>query len=156
MTDTILRNNLIEVLKGGSAHVTYEMALNNIDKENRHKRPASEIHTIWEELEHIRLAQKDILQYTIDSSWESPKWPEGYWPDPNIQPTEEIWNSSLSAFLADLNEVIKLVQDPDIELTKIIPHTKNHTYLREILLISDHNAHHLGQIIQVRKLLKNW
>lgn len=156
MNDTIFRKNLIELLQGGQAHATAKNILAGLRPELRHVRPDEGLHSVWEELEHIRIAQEDILQYTLDASWQSPIWPEGYWPAPDEQLTEERWSATLSGFFADLDEVIALVQNPDFDLTAQIPHGEGRTYLREALLVADHNAYHLGQIVQTRKILGNW
>ena len=156
MNDAIFRKNLIDLLRGGQAHVTARNVLTGLKPELRHVRPAEELHSVWEELEHIRIAQEDILRYTLDASWQSPIWPEGYWPVPTDHLTEERWSASISGFFADLDEVIALVQNPDLDLTAQIPHGEGRTYLREVLLVADHNAYHFGQIVQTRKILGNW
>ena len=156
MDESILRSQLVELLRGGEAHLKAESALADVDSKFRNARPAKDVHSIWEELEHLRIAQEDILRFTIDSSWKSPKWPEGYWPDSTEIVTQEEWQQSVTGFLADLDELITLVQDEKIELTAKIPHADGQTYLREILLVADHNAYHLGQIVQARKLLGDW
>ena len=156
MNDKILRDHLVKLLKGGQAFVTFEQALNNVKAELRNKRPSKEIHSIWENLEHMRIAQEDILRYSVDSEWESPVWPEGYWPNEKGSVDDKKWNNSIASFLKDREELIKLAMDGNLELTSVILHTKDHTYLREILLVADHNAYHLGQIVIVRKLLNDW
>src|SRR5215813_4307306 len=156
MKDSILRQNLVELLKGGHAHLTPERALNGLEPTLRHARPASNEHSVWENLEHMRLAQEDILRYTIDASWVSPDFPEGFWPKETGELTEEAWAASVSAFIADLEEVVKLVEDQNLDLSAEIPHGEGRTYLREILLVADHNAYHLGQIVQIRKALGAW
>lgn len=156
MNDSILRQNLVELLRGGHAHLTPEHALNGLSPSLRNVRPANSPHSVWENLEHMRLAQEDILRYTIDASWVSPDFPEGYWPKETGELTEEAWTTSVAAFFADLEEVIKLIEDESLDLTSEIPHGEGHTYLREILLVADHNAYHLGQIVQIRKSLGDW
>lgn len=156
MDDKALRNNLIELLKGGQAHINAKKILAGIKPENRNIRPFAGVHSIYEELEHLRIAQEDILRYTLDENWESPSWPDGYWPADNDNLTGATWEKTVSGFFSDLDELIKLVRDTNLELTARIPHGEGRTYLREILLAADHNAYHLGQIVQVRKMLKNW
>jgi uncharacterized damage-inducible protein DinB len=156
MNDRILRDNIVQLLKGGQAFVTFEQALKNVKPEFRNKRPSKEIHSIWENLEHMRIAQEDILKYTIDPAWVSPDWPKDYWPNESDTIQNKDWNESIDSFLNDRDEVIKLAKNEKIDLSSIIPHTKEHTYLREILLVADHNAYHLGQIVTVRKLLNDW
>lgn len=157
MNDSILRQNLVSLLRGGQAHATADQALNGVTPELRNVRPANGEHSVWEEFEHMRLAQEDILRYTVDASWVSPSFPDGYWPKAEEDVTEETWTKSVAAFFADLEEVIKLAENPNVNLTAEIPHGEGgHTYLREILLVADHNAYHLGQIVQTRKALGDW
>lgn len=156
MNDSILRKNLIELLRGGHAHVTVGQALNGLDPASRNVRPADGLHSVWEEFEHMRLAQEDILRYTLDAAWVSPAFPEGYWPEKSDDLTEDVWTASVAAFFADLEEVIRLVEDRKLDLTAEIPHGEGRTYLRQALLVADHNTYHLGQIVSTRKALGNW
>ncbi len=156
MQDSVLRDQLVQLLEGGQAHVTVEKALSGIEGRLRNVRPHPSLHSVWEELVHMKIAQEDILRYTLDGSWPSPEWPAGYWPDLGSNPTEAMWAQTISAFNADLKESTALVRDTTLDLTARIPHGQGRTYLRQILLIADHNAYHLGQIVQVRKWLSNW
>lgn len=156
MDDTVLREQLVKLLKAGEAHANAEAALAGVSPEVRSVRPAANVHSVWEELEHLRLAQEDILRYTIDASWKSPEWPEGYWPPENQSVTDEMWEASVEGFLSDLAEFVTLVEDSKVDLTAKIPHGEWRTYLRQLLLVADHNAYHLGQIVQARKLLGDW
>lgn len=156
MNDDSLRTELVELLKGGQAHLGLGKVLVGVKPELRNTRPAETIRSVWEQLEHMRIAQEDILRYTLDASWNSPDWPAGYWPAEGVKVTEDIWNRSVEGFQADLDSVIGIVTDPAIDLTSKIPHGDGHTYLREVLLVADHNAYHLGQVLLVRKQLGNW
>jgi DinB family protein len=156
MDDSVLREQLTELLRGGEAHVKADAALANVNPQFRNVRPPAEVHSIWEELEHMRIAQQDILRYTLDSSWTSPEWPDGYWPEKTDTVTDEMWQASIDGFLADIEELIALVKNPAVDLTAKIPHGDWRTYLRQILLVADHNAYHLGQIVQARKMLGDW
>jgi hypothetical protein len=156
MDDSVLRKQLVDLLRGGHAHVTVEKALAGIGPDIRAARPADGVHSVWEELEHMRIAQWDILRYTLDPSWQSPEWPGGYWPAPGGQVSGEAWDAAVSKFSSDLEAVIKMIGDESIELTATIPHGEGRTYLRQVLLIADHNAYHLGQIVQARKILGDW
>jgi hypothetical protein len=100
----------------------------------------------------MRRAQQDILRYTLDAAWKSPAFPEGYWPE-RPHPTEAEWKASVKAFRANLDEVVALARDEERDLTARLPHGEGRTYLRQVLLVADHNAYHLGQIVQTRKLL---
>jgi len=155
MNDSILREALAKLLVKGQAHVAPKKALAGLDPALRGRRPAPGIHSVWEELEHMSLAQEDILRYTLDASWKSPAFPEGYWPT-RPEPTTEEWAESVRRFEADLDEAVALARDPARDLTAAIPNGDGRTYLRQVLLIADHNAYHLGQIVQTRKLLGAW
>ena len=156
MDESVLRLQLVELLRGGEAHIKPESALANVGSQFRCVRPAKNVHSVWEELEHLRIAQEDILRFTIDSSWKSPKWPDGYWPSATENVSGETWDASVAGFFADLEEVITLTRDQKLDLTARIPHGEGQTYLREVLLVADHNAYHLGQIVQARRLLGDW
>lgn len=156
MDASVLRSQLVELLRGGEAHIKAESALANVGSKFRNVRPAPDVHSVWEELEHLRIAQEDILRFSIDASWRSPAWPEGYWPAAAEKVTDQMWQDSVAGFYADLEELITLAQDANLDLTAKIPHGEGQTYLREILLVADHNAYHLGQIVQARKLLGDW
>ena len=148
MNDKALRNDLIELLKGGQAHSTLEEVLKGLTPELCNKHPQKGIRSVYEELEHMRLAQEDILRYTLDPSWESPEWPDGFWPSDNDKMTEKNLSNAVSQFFKDLDELIALVKNPKFDLTALIPHGEGHTYLREVLLVADHNAYHLGKIVR--------
>lgn len=157
MNETTIRNQLAELLGGKGAHVDPRGALDGVKPELRSKRPAEGVHSVWEELEHMRLAQEDILRYTLDPNWQSPPWPSGYWPEPVESVSDEAWEASVSGFFADLDEAVALAKNEAYDLSATIPHGESgHTYLREILLVADHNAYHLGQLVQTRKLLGDW
>ena len=155
MDDQVMREALIDLLTKGNAHVTVGKALDGLKPELRAKRPAEGIHSVWEELEHMRIAQEDILRYTLDQGWESPEWPQGYWPS-DAAPDDEAWKASVAQFQKDLAELCALVRDPARDLTARLPQGQGRTYLRQVLLVADHNAYHLGQIVQARKLLGAW
>jgi hypothetical protein len=156
MYEKNLRSNLLELLDGGSAHVSLKDGLSGIQPENRHKKTEPVEKTIWEHLEHMRIAQKDILDYTLSQEWESMNWPDDYWPDPATSLTESMWEKTLGDCFADLQKVKDLVNDEKVDLTSEIPWGEGRTYLRQVLLIADHNSYHISKILTVRKILKNW
>ncbi|MEW6734368.1 MAG: DinB family protein [Acidobacteriota bacterium] len=156
MQDTNFRNNLIELLQGGQAHASTEQAVSGMNPKFANARPTGLPHSVWEVLEHMRIAQEDILRYTLDPNWQSPPFPEGYWPTNIVKMTEKDWSDSLKNFFTDLDQVIKLVKNPGLDLTSEIPHGEGRTYLREILLVADHNSYHTAEIIQIRKALGQW
>jgi uncharacterized damage-inducible protein DinB len=155
MDDKVVREALVELLTKGSAHVTVGKALDGLPAALRARRPANGIHSVWEELEHMRIAQEDILRYTLDQGWESPDWPQGYWPSEEA-PDEQAWTASVAQFQKGLDEVCALVRDPARDLSARLPQGQGRTYLRQVLLVADHNAYHVGQIVQARKLLGAW
>ena len=153
--DSVLRNNLINLIKGGEAHLPAKEILENIVAEVRTKKPSEEIKSIWEELEHLRLSQKDILEYMLKEDYQAMNWPDEYWPDKNESSDEE-WNSAKNNFLDDIKKAVNLIEDENFNLFASVPSNKNHTNLREILLIADHNAYHLSKIVQLRKYFGDW
>jgi hypothetical protein len=156
MDERVLRREVLDLLRKGQAHVSMDKALAGLEPRLRHVRPAKGLHSVWEELEHIRLSQEDILRYSLDPAWKSPEWPRGYWPAEGAELTEAAWDSTLSRFRADLEEVCALVEDARRDITAEIPHGEGRTYLRQVLLVADHNAYHLGEIVQARKALGAW
>lgn len=151
-----LRRHLVELLTGGHAHATFDDVVKGLPVKLRGKRPKGASHSPWEMLEHLRIAQWDILEFTRNPKHVSPKWPDGYWPDVPTPPSARAWAASVRAFRNDLAAMIKLVKDESIDLFARIPHGDGQTVLREALLIADHNAYHIGQLATVRKLLGAW
>ena len=157
MNDALFRENVIELLNGGSAHAKISQALADLLPANRNKLPENSPYSVWELFDHIRIAQNDIYKYIVDPNWKSPSWPDEYWPDKkHLNISDKKWNDTIDFFNSDLDELIKIAQDPEIDLLSEIPHAPGVTYLRELLLAADHKAYHTGQIITVRKLLDNW
>jgi len=150
-----LREHLVKSLKGGQAFVPYNKALAGIRPELRNVRPNKALHSIYEELEHMRLAQKDLLDFALDPDWKPPKWPEGFWPLPGQELSDNEWNETFNGFFKDLDRAIRFAKDTRIDLLSDVPQTEN-TYLREIMLIIEHNAYHVGKILDIRKALGNW
>jgi len=150
-----LGDHLVKSLKGGQAFVPFNKALAGIRPELRNVRPNKELHSIYEELEHMRSAQKDLLDFALDPDWRPPKWPEDFWPQPGRELSDEEWDKTFNGFFKELDRAIRLVKDPKIDLLSDVPQTEN-TYLREIMLIIEHNAYHLGKILDIRKALGNW
>ena len=119
-------------------------------------RPAGLPYSPWELLEHLRITQRDILDFCRDPGYSERKWPDDYWPTPDEPPTPEAWERSVAGFREDRDALMKLAGDPAVDLFSRIPHGSGQTYLREILLVADHNAYHLGEIVAVRRLLGAW
>jgi hypothetical protein len=154
--DAALRKHLVEVLTGGHAHATFEQAVKGLPAEFRGKLAKGAEHTPWQLLEHLRIAQWDILKFSLDAKHESPKWPEGYWPTEKAPADEKAWDKSVRAFKKDLKEFCDLVQNEKTDLFAKIPHGDGQTILREALLAADHNAYHVGQLVLVRRMLGAW
>jgi hypothetical protein len=151
-----LRKHLVELLRGGQAHLTFDDAIKDLPVALRGKRPKGAAHSPWELLEHLRIAQRDILEFSRSAKHESPDWPDDYWPKSPEPPTRNAWKQSVDAFRADLESMIALVSNPKSDLFAKIPHGDGQTLLREALLVADHNAYHLGQFATVRhQLLKD-
>ena len=155
-SDQSLRKHLVDLLESGAAHVDFEAAIANLPTDLRGARPESLPHSPWRLLEHMRIAQRDILEFSRDPHHASPKWPEGYWPEGDAPPDAAAWDRSVEAFRADLQALKELVMNPTTDLLTPIPHGQGQTILRETLLVADHNAYHLGQLIIVRRLLGAW
>ena len=154
--EKVLRAELVALLKGGQAHLTFEDAIAGFDPTLRGHRPRRLPHSGWELLEHLRIAQHDILQFIVDPHYESPPWPQGYWPTSPGPPSAAAWDESVEAYLADRQAVIELIEDSRRDLAQTISHGQGQTFLREAMLIADHDAYHLGQLVQVRRLLGDW
>ena len=154
--DAALRQHLLDLLRGGNAHATFDAAAADFPAGLRGKKPEGAEYSAWQLLEHLRIAQWDILEFSRSAKHVSPKWPEGYWPKTEGPPTAAAWNSSIRKFRADLKAMTKLIADKKCDLFAPIPHGDGQTLLREALLVADHNAYHIGQLILLRRLLGAW
>lgn len=148
-----LRAQLVKLLERSEAHVGFDAVVGEIEPGSRGVRPAGLAHSAWEILEHIRIAQRDILEFCLDGPYEGRDWPAGYWPPTPEPPTSEAWDESVAAVRRDVAEMQRLVSDPAIDLLSVVPHGTTQTYLREALLVADHAAFHVGQLTTVRKLV---
>ncbi len=152
--DNALREDVLHLLRGGHAHVNFEKAVGNLPEEFRGKKPRGVPYSSWQELEHLRITQWDILEYIRNPAHESPKWPEGYWPE-GASPARNAWAKSVKAFQADRQGLLDLATSGD--LLARIPHVADGpTLLHELLLVADHNAYHIGQIVLLRRVLGAW
>jgi len=151
-----LRQHLIELLKGGHAHAKFEDAIKGLPAKLRGTKPENFPHSLWMLVEHIRIAQWDILEFSRNAKHKSPKWPEGYWPKTAEPPSADAWDKSVEQVHADLKAMEDLVKDPGTDLFAKIPGGDGQTILREALLVADHNAYHVAQLIDVRRLLNAW
>ena len=151
-----LRKQLIETLNSGGAHADFDSAVAGFPVERAGEKPGGAPHTAWQLLEHMRIAQWDILEFSRNAKHVSPEWPAGYWPPTEAPPGKAAWRQSVRAFRADLKAMQKLVADRARDLLAPIPHGAGQTLLREALLLADHNAYHLGQLVVLRRLLGTW
>ena len=154
--DRPLRQHLLNLLDGENAHLGFDNAVADFSFELWGLKPDGLAYSAWQIVEHLRIAQWDILEFSRNSKHVSPKWPEGYWPSSESPPNEAALQESLREFRADLKGVMDLVRNPSTDLFARIPHGDGQTILREALLVADHNAYHIGQVVLIRRLLGAW
>jgi len=155
-SERVLRDLLLQRLRGRGAHMPFEEAVKDFPMAAINARFPNGTYSSWGLLEHIRLTQLDILDYVHDPNYAHKQWPKEYWPDESKQVTPAEWDATIAAFLADRLELEKLVEDPETDLYAKIPWGGDHTILREILIVSDHNAYHLGEFAIVRQVMGTW
>jgi hypothetical protein len=156
MSDKALRDDLLHLLGGRGAHVEFKRAVAGLDEKLRGTKPRGLPYSPWQQIEHMRIAQRDILDYIRDPDYVERKWPDDYWPAA-APPNAAAWDKSIKGFQADLKTLQSMVADPATDLLAQVPHDKNGpTILHEVLLVADHNAYHLGQLIVVRRILGAW
>ena len=153
-TDIALRDHLVKLLTSAWAHITADNGIAGVPPDQRGARPPGHPHTIWQLLEHLRISQADLAEYSRDANHVSLVFPEGYWPESDVPDDEEAWEASVMAFKNGLQEMVDLVSDPSRDLFEAFPWSaEGHTLLRQALILADHNAYHLGQIVQLKKAL---
>ena len=154
--DGAVRRHLLDLLEGKGAHLDFESVVTGMPWRRAGERPEGLAHSVWQLVEHLRIALWDLVEFSRDPKHESPPWPEGYWP-PNAAPAgEEDWEASLAAYRRHLGEMRELVADPGRDLFVRFPWGDGQTLAREAMLAADHAAYHLGQVVQVRRLLGEW
>ncbi len=151
-----LRKHLLEFLDGGGAHARFDDAVKDLPEKLRGVKPAQLPHSAWMLLEHLRIAQQDILEFSQNPKYKAPKWPDDYWPKTEAPPTATAWNKSIQQFRKDLKTMQDLVANAQTDLYARIAWGDGQTILREALLVADHNAYHIAQLIGVRRLLGCW
>ena len=154
MSDKAVRELVARLLAWEDAHVGFETAVADIPEEFRGQRAGA--HSPWELIEHIRLAQHDILDFSVNSHYKEMSWPQDYWPASPAPPSRAAWEESLAAFRRDRESLEQMALDTSLDLTAKIPHGDGQTYLRELLLVADHTAYHVGQLVLVRQSLGIW
>ena len=156
MNDAALREHVLYLLGGGGAHLDFDKAVAGLPVELCGAKAANIPHTPWRILEHMRICQWDILEFSTNPEHISPDFPNGYWPHNDVPPDDLAWDKSLSRFRDDLEAMRQLVRAESTDLFAKIPHGDGQTILREALLVADHNAYHLGQLVVVRQALGAW
>jgi hypothetical protein len=151
-----LRQQIVDLLTQSGAHTDFAAAVADLPVAARGKTPPNVPHSPWRLVEHMRIAQWDILEFCRNPRHVSPKFPDGYWPAGDAPPSPDAWDKTIAAFQADLAAMCDLVMDPTTDLFARIPHGEGQTILREALLVADHNAYHIGQLIIVRRALGAW
>lgn len=155
-SDNGLREQLVYLLKGGGAHVHFTDALDDFPAGKYGTFANALPHTGWQLLEHTRIAQRDILEFSRNPQHISPDFPGGYWPKTPMPPDDKAWHDSVAAFQKDLADMVRLVQNPRTDLFAKIPHGQGQTILREALVLADHNSYHLGQFVDLRRAIGAW
>jgi uncharacterized damage-inducible protein DinB len=155
-TDLAIRDVLAQSLGWSEAHVSFDDAVRNLPPHLRGTRPMGLAHSPWELLEHIRIVQRDILDFSLNGHYDELEWPADYWPKSPEPPDEDAWERSVAAVGEDRGRLQDLVRDSRVDLIAITPHGTDQTYLRELLLVVDHTAYHMGQLVLVRRLLGAW
>ena len=151
-----LRKHVLELLTGKNAHADFDAAVAKFPLKRAGEKPDGAPYSAWQLLEHMRIAQWDILEFGRNPKHVSPVWPEGYWPRTEAPPKDTAWSQSVRAFRADLKAMKDLVADPTSDLLTPISHGQGQTWLREALLVADHNSYHVGQLVMLRRLLGEW
>ena len=153
MSQATLRHHLIDMLVKPNAHLTFEAAFDNFPEELRGKTTDHFPHTAWQLLEHLRICQWDILEFSYNPDHVSPEFPVGYWPKSPEPPSNRAWHDSIDAYRKDLDDMIMLIGDETVDLFAPIPHGDGQTVLREALVLAKHNSYHLGQVAVLKKTL---
>jgi hypothetical protein len=151
-----LREQIVRFLGWEDAHVGFDAAVRDIPEGLRGERPPGLPHSPWELLEHLRFTQMDILRFCREPEYSEPRWPADYWPAEQSPSEPGDWDATISAFGRDRKSLCDLASDPRIDLFATIPHGSGQTYLRELLLVADHTAYHIGQLVLVRRALGIW
>ena len=151
--DEVVREQLLALLRGGNAHMSFDQAVADFPKGHINVQPLDLPYTPWRLLEHIRIAQRDILDFIRDPNYVSPEWPVGYWPPPGEEADEGRWRQTIEGIRADRKELEKIVNNPDTDLSAPMPQGEGYNVLREILVAADHNAYHIGEFALMKEVL---
>ena len=154
--DKEIRRQLLALLHGSNAHMNFDEVVDEFPMEHINRKASNDPYSPWHILEHMRIAQWDILEFIRNPNHISPTWPEEYFPAPKEKADESRWLQTLHDFRGDLRALEELAADPGIELFAPIPHAREYTIFREILLVADHNAYHIGEVAVLRQILDIW
>jgi uncharacterized damage-inducible protein DinB len=153
MDETIIREQLLALLEGKNAHVTFEGSIAKFPLEHINAKAPGIPYSAWELIEHMRIAQYDVLDFIRNPNYQEMKWPDDYWPKKDAQASEKEWQKSIQQFADDLEALKAIVRNPGTDFTGQLPHAPKYNILREILLVADHNSYHTGQIVTLRRAL---
>jgi len=154
--EEVIRKELLDLLRRGNAHMSFEEVIEDFPLSRINDKAPNMPYSAWHLLEHLRLSQLDIAAFVRDPAYESPQWPEGYFPAPGKKTDEAGWRESIRGFLADRAELESLIRDRDTDLFAPIPHARSYNICREILVIADHNAYHIGELALMRQVMQAW
>ena len=154
--DRLLRDQLLDLLRGGHAHMPFAEAVADFPETHINTRPPNVDYTFWHLVEHLRITQADILDYLTNANYQAPEWPREYWPQRDAQASRADWDASIAAFGRDLEAIAAIVADPEIDLSAAVPSHDGHTILREVLIVADHNAYHVGEMGILRQVASAW
>lgn len=149
----VVKKQLLDLLRGGNAHMSFDEAVSGFPIKHINKKPPNVPYSFWHLLEHMRSVQWDILEFIRNPEHVSPDWPSGYWPPENNKAGKALWEKTIKDFRADLRAVTSLVRNAKTDFYGPIPHAKDYTIFREILLVADHNAYHIGEFIILRQVM---
>ena len=154
--DKAVRDQLLDLLNGGNAHMSFDEAVERFPLDQINLFPSNVSYTPWHIVEHMRRCQWDILEYIRDPNYVSPPWPDEYWPKPDEQADQARWEQTLNDFRADLQAFKRMVTDESTDLYAGLPHAPQHNILREVLVLADHNAYHIGELAVLRQVMGAW
>jgi hypothetical protein len=156
MTDDPLRRQLLRLLEGLDAHMPFEEAVADFPDAAMNQRPPNVEYTPWHLIEHVRLTQADILDYIVNPEYAEMEWPREFWPDRSATATREQWDETVRGFLADRDALRAIVADEARDLFAVIPGTPGHSIVREVRIVGDHNAYHVGEFAVLRQVMGTW
>ena len=154
--DDALRRHLLELLRSSGAHMTFEEAVKDFPSSRINERFPNASYGAWQLLEHMRIAQRYSLSLITDDQCEELRWPDDYWPSPQVEASSEHWEQTMTGFLADLRALCRLVEDPATDLGRLLPHGNGYTVGREIIVAGDHNSYHIGELAIMRQAMGAW